>query len=74
MHLVWLRCSSVEYWEYSPSSSLPSRAPQGSKLADLFLPGPSVCRAPRRWPHDAESNTAMIAPGMEFALEKNHEI
>jgi len=40
MHLVWLRCSSVEYWEYSPSSRLPSRAPQVSKLADLFLPGP----------------------------------
>src|SRR5450432_3484849 len=40
MHPGWLRCSSVTYQQYAPSSRLAIRAPRPRSSTDLAIPGP----------------------------------
>src|SRR5476651_653622 len=40
MHPGWLRCSSVTYQRYAPSSRLASRAPRARSSTDLAIRGP----------------------------------
>jgi len=48
MHPGWLRCSSVTYQQYAPSSRLASRAPRPRSSTDLAIRGPL---APKAAPH-----------------------
>jgi O-methyltransferase domain len=51
-HPGWLRCSSVTYQQYAPSSRLSSRAPRPRSSTDFAIPGPlallrrRLCRHP----------------------------
>jgi len=45
MHPAWLRCSSVTYRQYAPSSRLASRAPRPRSSTDLAIRGPLVAVA-----------------------------
>src|SRR5450631_2379127 len=47
MHPGWLRCSSVTYQQYAPSSRLACRAPRPRSSTDLTIRGP-LGRADRR--------------------------
>src|SRR5450432_228398 len=43
-HPGWLRCSSVTYQQYAPSSRLASRAPRPRSSTDLAIRGPLAAR------------------------------
>ena len=42
LHPGWLRCSSVKYQQYAPSSRLASRAPRSRSSTDSTIRGPSA--------------------------------
>src|SRR4051795_12078265 len=47
MHPGWLRCSSVTYRQYAPSSRLAIRAPRPRSSTDLAIRGPLGRDSPR---------------------------